>query len=338
MTLRDGMVIVSMDPGRMTAFVVLEVNGHEIQVIAWGNVRISESISPEFDPQSILRNPWEARCTLEGPSCLSELLAMYSNKPHFVWEQQRGFLELCVGAPFVRHIKSSGKSIDKIPPNEKFNRLGVSKDKNQSVRYAAAFFEWISPELARELTIRPVDEVHDVADACLLAIMWLEERCGIPILGSQPSPSPSGCPVSKTLALTYAKVDVNRRKGANITRRIAITARIAASRATFLLTISEGSKPHRLTREFLRSLTMSFSEAADLCWFASWVISTLQPPFVGVAVDLEGLSFSMYKVKGNKKSAAAALAHGSLEAFKSIMVYQKVQNRSFITHSLPNQH
>ena len=71
---------------------------------------------------------------------------------------------------------------------------------------------------------------------------------------------------------------------------------------------------------------MPLSEAADLCWFASWVISTLLPPFVGVTVDLEGLSFSMYKVKGNKKSAAAALDHSSLEAFKSIMVYQKLQN------------
>jgi predicted RNase H-like nuclease (RuvC/YqgF family) len=36
MALRDSMVVVSMDPGRRTAFVVLEVDGHEIQVIAWG--------------------------------------------------------------------------------------------------------------------------------------------------------------------------------------------------------------------------------------------------------------------------------------------------------------
>ncbi len=91
---------------------VLEVDGHEIQVIAWGKAIISETISPGFDPDSILLNPWEARCTLEGSSCLSELLAMYSNKPQFVWEQERGLLELCVEAPFVRHIKSSGKPID----------------------------------------------------------------------------------------------------------------------------------------------------------------------------------------------------------------------------------
>ena len=303
-----------------------------------GKVLISESINPGFDPQSILLNQWEARCTLEGPSCLSELLAMYRNKPQFVWEQQRGFLELCVGAPFVRHIESSGKPIDKIPPNEKFNRLGVSKDKKQSVEYAAAFFERTGPELAQELTIRPVDEVHDVADACLLAIMWLEEHCSIPILSSQPRPSPSGCLVSKVLALTYAKVNVNRRKGANITRRIAVTARIAASRATFLSTIPESCVPRRLTREFLKSLRMPLSEAADLCWFASWVINTLLPPFVGVAVELEGLSFSMYKVKGSKKSAAAALAHGSLEAFTSIMVYKKVQNRNFNALHPPSQH
>ncbi len=111
-------------------------------------------------------------------------------------------------------------------------------NKKQSVEYAAAFFERTSPELAQELTIRPVDEVHDVADACLLAIMWLEEHCSIPILSSQPRPLLSGCPVSMALALTYAKVNVNRRKGAaNITRRIAVTERIAASLATFLSTI-----------------------------------------------------------------------------------------------------
>ena len=177
MALRDSMVVVSMDPGRRTAFVVLEVDGHEIQVIAWGKVLISESINPGFDPQSILLNPWEARCTLEGPSCLSELLAMYRNKPQFVWEQQRGFLELCVGAPFVRHIESSGKPIDKIPPNEKFNRLGVSKDKKQSVEYAAAFFERTGPELAQELTIRPVDEVH--VDFTTLPTLACWQLCGL---------------------------------------------------------------------------------------------------------------------------------------------------------------
>lgn len=321
MDLRDGMVVVSMDPGRRTAFVVIEVDGHKIRVIAWGKVLISESINTEFDPQSVLQNPWEGRCTLEGPSCLSELLAMYSNKPQFVWEQQRGFLELCVGAPFVRHIKNSGTHIDKIPPNEKFNRLGVSRNKKQSVDYAAAYFKRTSPELAQELTFRPVDEVHDVADACLLAIMWLEEHCSIPILSSQPCPLPSGCPVSKALALTYAKANVNCRKGANITRRIAVTARIAASHATFLSAIPETSTPRRLTREFLRRLGIPTSEAADLCWFSSWVVNILLPPFVGVAFDLEGLSFSIYKVKGNKRSAAAALATDSLDAFRSIMIY-----------------
>ena len=110
MDLRDGMVVVSMDPGRRTAFVVIEVDCHVIRVIAWGKVLISESIKPEFDPQFILQNhdQWEARCTLEGPSCLAELLALYRNRPQFVWEQQRGFLELCVGAPFVRTVESSG--------------------------------------------------------------------------------------------------------------------------------------------------------------------------------------------------------------------------------------
>ncbi len=132
---------------------------------------------------------------------------------------------------------------------------------------------------------------------------------------------PSGCPVSKALALTYAKVNVNSRKGANITRRIAVTARIGASHATFLSVILEGSRPRRLTSRFLRRLKMPTSEAADLCWFATWVVNILVPPFFGVALSLEGLSFSIYNVKGNKRSAAAALANDSLDALKAIMVY-----------------
>ena len=328
MDLRDGLLVVSMDPGKRTAFVAIEVPvvNNLIQVIAWGKVTIS--VKPGFDPQSILQNPWEASCVIEGPTSLSELAALYFKKPQLVWEQQRGYLELCVGAPFVQSLNQNPDGsgvpktkIDKIPPNEKFFRLGVGKNKEQSVSYAVAFLKDKCPALVEYFTNHPVDEVHDVADACLLAIMWLEEHFSMPILKSQPCPLPSGCPVSKALALTYAKVNVNSRKGANITRRIAVTARIAASHATFLSLILEGSRPRRLTRKFLRRLEMPTSEAADLCWFATWVVNILVPPFVGVALNLEGLSFSIYKVKGNKRSAAAALANDSLDALKAIMVY-----------------
>ena len=65
------------------------------------------------------------------------------------------------------------------------------------------------------------------------------------------------------------------------------------------------------------------SEAADLCFFAkaSRVINSVEAPFFGVKLDLDGLSFSIYKVAGNKKSAAAALQDCGLESFKSIMIY-----------------
>jgi len=306
-----------MDPGKRTAFVVIAVDGHVIQVIAWGKVSIV--VNPKFEPSTILQNPWDARCILAGPSSLLKLIAAYGGKPQFVWEQQRGYLEFCVGGPFVRFLRSSGLEVDSISSNAKFFRLSVTKDKSQSVAYAAAYFADTSPELVQDLTGRPVGEVHDVADACLLAIMWLEEHCHIPILNSQPNPLPSGCAVSKTLALMYEAANVNGRKGANITRRIAVTARIAASRAKFLSSTPESCVPHRLTRQFLRSLGMPSSEAADLCCFASRVINSLQAQFVGITLDLEGLCFSIYKVKGNKRSAAAALANG--EAFKSIMIY-----------------
>ena len=87
----------------------------------------------------------------------------------------------------------------------------MSKNKEQSAAYAASYFKKTSPELAEDLTSRPVDKVHDVADACLLAIMWLQEHCSMPILNSQPCPLPSGCPVSKALSFSYAKANVNGR-------------------------------------------------------------------------------------------------------------------------------
>ncbi len=65
------------------------------------------------------------------------------------------------------------------------------------------------------------------------------------------------------------------------------------------------------------------SEAADLCRFAFWVVISLQAAFVGVALDLNELSFSLFKVMGNKRSAAAAAlidSSKSLEAFKSNLI------------------
>jgi hypothetical protein len=93
------------------------------------------------------------------------------------------------------YLKSLGHKIDCIQPNEMYYRLGVSKDKSQSIAYASAYFADSSPELVQDLTNRPVGEMHDVADACLLAIMWLEEHHHLPILNSLPSPVPSGCPI-----------------------------------------------------------------------------------------------------------------------------------------------
>ena len=319
----DRIVVIAMDPGRKTAFVAITVEGQVLRVMAWGKVPLI--VNPGFVPKSILHNPWdsEAKCMLAGPTSISELIVACGSTPQFVWEQQRGYLGLCVGDPFVRYIKSSGYKIWPLPPNEKYFRLAVSKDKKQSIAYAQTYFADISPELAHELVSRPVNEMHDVADACLLAIMWLEEHHRIPILNSTTNPQPSGCTVSGTLANMYEAANVNERKGANITPRIAVTARIAASRARFVSSIPSGlgGSGRRLTRQFLRSLGMPPSEAADLCFFASRVINSVQAPFIGVKLDLNGLSFSIYKVAGNKKSAAAALQDCSLESFRSIMIY-----------------
>ena len=54
--------------------------------------------------------------------------------------------------------------------------------------------------------------------ACSVAIMFLQEQFGIPILDIPDLAAPSECLVAGTLAAVYKAVDVNSRKGANITR------------------------------------------------------------------------------------------------------------------------
>ena len=158
--------------------------------------------------------------------------------------------------------------------------------------------------------------------ACSVAIMFLQEQFGIPILDIPDLAAPSGCLVAGTLAAMYEAVDVNGRKGANITSRIIITGRIAASRAHFIQSSYGGTALDRLTRAFLRALNMPASEAADVCRFASSVVNALSAPYVGVALDLDGVSFVLYKVKGSRGSYAAALPREMKASFKSLMVYQ----------------
>ena len=44
---------------------------------------------------------------------------------------------------------------------------------------------------------------------------------------------------------------------------------------------------------------MPASEAADVCRFASSVVNALNAPYVGVALDLDGVLFVLYKVKSS---------------------------------------
>jgi hypothetical protein len=134
-----------------------------VQVIAWRKVLIC--VDPNFEPSSILQNPWEARCILseQEPSSILNLITSYEGKLQFAWGQQRlhlperlpGFVRwrsCCVLHQETRH------RIACTQPNEKYYRLGVSKDKSQSIAYAAAYFADTSPELVQDLTSRPVGE------------------------------------------------------------------------------------------------------------------------------------------------------------------------------------
>ena len=98
----DRIVVIAMDPGRKTACVAITVENQVLRFMAWGKVPIV--VNPCFVPKSILHNPRdsEAKCMLAGPTSLSELIVACGSTLQFVWEQQRGYLNLCVGDPFVR--------------------------------------------------------------------------------------------------------------------------------------------------------------------------------------------------------------------------------------------
>ena len=83
-------------------------------------------------------------------------------------------------------------------PSEKFYRLGVSNNKQESVKYASACFNPTCPPLADFLINHLLHETHhdDIADA---AIIHLEEHYGFPIFDVPDLPVPSGCEVAGTL-------------------------------------------------------------------------------------------------------------------------------------------
>ena len=74
------------------------------------------------------------------------------------------------------------------------------------VAYAAFkfYFEEKCSALPEFLKGYPVDQVHDdIADACLLAIMRLQENHPIPSLNSLAVSAPSARPVARVLASMY---------------------------------------------------------------------------------------------------------------------------------------
>ena len=316
----DQVLVISMDPGAKISFVAILVRKEILKVISWGKIPVDFTGNHLVHPVSVLCTAWEAVTIGQGASCLWGLLKLYNCRTSFVWERQRGYLDHFLGEPFVDFIRGAGYVVEIVSPSEKFYRLGVSSNKQESVKYASTYFNPICPPLADFLINHPLHETHDVADAALLGIIHLEERYGFPILDVPDLAVPSGCEVAGTLTAIYKVADVNGRKGANITRRMVVTARIAASRVQFVQTASSCSL-HRLTRSFLRSLSMPVSEAADLCHFASAVVNSLKAPFVGITIDLNGVSFTLFKIKGNKKSYAAALPLDMLASFKAVMVY-----------------
>ena len=311
------MLVISMDPGRKVSFMAGFMDDSRFQVVAWGKVMIDSTRN--FQPDSVLRNKWEANCMFPEPTCLAELISRFDGAATFVWEQQRGSLEWSVGEPFVAYIKSLGYAIDRTPPNEKFYRLGITKDKRQSIAYAAEYFQEACSELSDFLQGHPVGQVHDIADACLLAIMWLQEQHSVPLPKSPPLAESSGCHVASTLASIYRAINVNGRKGSNIARHMEVTARIAGSRAIFVRHPGPGSYV-QLTRRLLRGQGVPSSEAADLRQFAEAVVTFIQHPFGGVSLDFNGLSLTIYKAKGNRNSASAVIPRDMKEAFMSVLI------------------
>jgi hypothetical protein len=175
----------------------------------------------------------------------------------------------------------------------------------------------MSPELACYFSQGP--HTHDIADAALFTIMWMQEEFGIPALGMPAPMEASGCVLARRLADLYQRTKATCRDGSNVARRSVVANRIAASEvrllfsarileagpkfvlacgATELMPISN-CKDYglfSLTRENMRFTGMPISEAADLSQFARLCIAAMHPRATGLVLHFRGVALAMCKL------------------------------------------
>ena len=133
-THNDPVLVISMDPGKKISFVAILITGETLTVVAWGKVSVALA-DIGLHPASVLTTTWEAVSIGHQASCFLELIKFYSCKTRFVWEQQRGYLNIVLGKPFVNFAQSSGLAVECVSPSEKFYSLRVSKNKQEGINY-----------------------------------------------------------------------------------------------------------------------------------------------------------------------------------------------------------
>jgi len=168
------LLVVGLDPGASSAFVAVEVKGlSSLEVAAFGRVPLNFSTGESAG--ELFGNAWALEWSKHGnnASSLQSLLCGHVHQRLVVIQQQRWYLWEHLFDATVALCKEQGYPIKVLPPSERFHRLGVSKDKAQTITAASAHAVGC-PELQACLW-GGVDGAHDFADAFLLVVMALQE-------------------------------------------------------------------------------------------------------------------------------------------------------------------
>jgi len=136
------------------------------------------------DPQAAsdaISAPWHKESSWSSSDSAGSLFELVSEHKRLgdsvlvVLEAQRGYLREHLSDPLQALMRTIGWDFCLMPPSEKLHRLGVTSDKASVVRCAIEHFP---PNTALHVFLGngPVEQVHDVADAALFAIMVMESK------------------------------------------------------------------------------------------------------------------------------------------------------------------
>jgi len=281
------------------------------------------------DPQAAsdaISAPWHKESSWSSSDSAGSLFELVSEHKRLgdgvlvVLEAQRGYLREHLSDPLQALMRTIGWDFCLMPPSERLHRLGVTSDKASVVRCAIEHFP---PNTALHVFLGngPVEQVHDMADAALFAVMVMESKFSIPSLSAAIS-APSGCEVASHIASVYSRSISSDKLGANASRIASCAATVAKSLLNVWVDAGSGANRSStsLTRNNLRNMRVCSSEASDLCIFFRSLLKWAKGSNGQLAfVELNHPNHGSVRLWAGKQNRVV-VQKGDLEAFFCIFV------------------